>query len=216
MKSVLVVVAHPDDAEISMGMRIHWYTQRGVRVRVHCLSTGKPEEEGSVTRRNECLSAGAVLMVDQYTFSDVPDTRFVEHRGRINSELFRVIGESRPDLVYTHYPDDQHIDHSITGQEVTAVAMREAMGLNYFRSPYSTGFEPNMFFVGTEKLMDAKVKALECFASQRQLDMDVFRQLGAVAYRQHVHHRVVERFGDDSAYCEMFRVQRSIEFGSGA
>ncbi|CAM5241230.1 PIG-L family deacetylase OS=Streptomyces microflavus OX=1919 GN=Smic_04920 PE=4 SV=1 [Streptomyces microflavus] len=88
------------------------------------------------------------------------------------------------------------------------------MGLCYFRSPYSIRFEPNMFFVGTEKLMDVKVKALQSFASQQQLDMDVFRQLGAVAYRQHIHHRVVERFGDDSAYCEMFRVQRSIEFGS--
>ncbi|MEV6578643.1 PIG-L family deacetylase [Streptomyces sp. NPDC051582] len=216
MKSVLVVVAHPDDAEISMGMRIHWYAQNGVRVRVHCLSTAKPEEKGSQTRRNECLSAGAVLRVDEYSFSDVPDTRFVEHRGRINAELFRVIGASRPDVVYTHYPEDQHIDHSITGQEVTAVALREASDLRYFRSPYSTGFEPNLFFVGTRKLMDVKVRALESFASQRQLDMDVFRQLGAVAYRQHVHHRVVERFGDDSAYCEMFRVQRSIESASGS
>ncbi|CAM5241196.1 PIG-L family deacetylase OS=Streptomyces microflavus OX=1919 GN=Smic_04920 PE=4 SV=1 [Streptomyces microflavus] len=83
MKSVLIVVAHPDDAEISMGMRIHWYTRNGARVRVHCLATGKPEENGSQTRRDECLNAGAVLMVNQYTFSDIPDTRFVEHRGRI-------------------------------------------------------------------------------------------------------------------------------------
>ncbi|MFE6905756.1 PIG-L deacetylase family protein [Streptomyces erythrochromogenes] len=213
MNSVLVVVAHPDDAEISMGMRIRWYAQKGVRVRVHCLSTGKPGEDGS-TRRNECLNAGAVLMVDRYTFSDIPDTRFVEHRGEINADLFRVIRETCPDIIYTHYPDDQHIDHSIAGQEVTAVALRESMGLCYFRSPYSTGFEPNMFFVGTEKLMDVKFKALQSFASQQQLDMDVFRQLGAVAYRQHIHHRVVERFGGDSVYCEMFRVHRSIEFGS--
>ncbi|MFF3265069.1 PIG-L family deacetylase [Streptomyces sp. NPDC002932] len=215
MKSVLIIVAHPDDAEISMGMRIHWYVQNGARVRVHCLTTGKPEEGGSQSRRNECLNAGAVLMVDQYTFSEIPDTRFVEHRGMINSELFRVIREACPDIVYTHYPDDQHIDHSITGQEVTAVAMREVMELCYFRSPYSTGFDPNMFFIGTEKLMNVKVRALESFTSQQQLDMKVFCQLGAVAYRQHVHHRVVERFGDDSAYCEMFRIQRSIEFGSG-
>ncbi|CAO0837844.1 PIG-L family deacetylase OS=Streptomyces microflavus OX=1919 GN=Smic_04920 PE=4 SV=1 [Streptomyces microflavus] len=58
----------------------------------------------------------AVLMVNQYTFSDILDTRFVERRGRINSELFRVIREARPDVIYTHYPDDQHIDHSITAK----------------------------------------------------------------------------------------------------
>ncbi|CAO0837843.1 PIG-L family deacetylase OS=Streptomyces microflavus OX=1919 GN=Smic_04920 PE=4 SV=1 [Streptomyces microflavus] len=69
-----------------------------------------------------------------------------------------------------------------------------------------------MFFVGTEKLMDVKVKALQSFASQQQLDMDVFRQLGAVAYRQHIHHRVVGGWVRHGS--EMFRVQRSIEFGS--
>ncbi|MFD8984305.1 PIG-L deacetylase family protein [Streptomyces sp. NPDC059564] len=213
MKSVLVVVAHPDDAEISMGMRIRWYAEQGARVRVHCLTTGAAEADGTRPRRDECLSAGAVLMVDEYTFSDIPDTRFVEHRGRINADLFAVFDEARPDVVYTHHPQDQHLDHAVTGDEVTAVALREAMGLCYFRSPYSTGFEPTMFFVGARELMDAKVKALESFTSQRQLDMDVFRQLGAVAHRQHVHHRVVERFGEEAAYCEMFRVHRSIEFG---
>jgi N-acetylglucosamine malate deacetylase 1 len=210
VKVVLVVVAHPDDAEISMGMRIRWYVRNGARVRVHCLTTGTPED-GAQPRREECLSAGRVLGVDQYTFSDIPDSRFVEHRGSINTELFSVIRETSPDVIYTHFPGDQHIDHVTAAQEVTAVALREAMDLCYFRSPYSTGFEPNMFFLGTEELMDAKMRALRCFSSQKQLDMEVFRQLAAVSYRQHIHHRVVERFTPELGYSETFRIERRIE-----
>ncbi|MEV6987016.1 PIG-L family deacetylase [Sphaerisporangium sp. NPDC051017] len=212
MKTVLVVVAHPDDAEIAMGMRMHWYALNGVRVRVHCLTTGAPGPDGTAVRRDECLAAGALLGIDQYTFSFIPDTRFEDHRGGINADLFSVFHETRPDIVYTHYPGDQHLDHSTTAQEVTAVALREATNLCYFRSPYSVGFEPTLFFMGTQELLDAKARALECFASQQQLDMAVFRQLAEVTHRQYVHHRVVERFPRESSCAELFRVARQVEF----
>jgi len=193
-------------------MRMRWYVLNGARVRVHCLTTGASGPNGTAPRREESLAAGAILGVHKYTFSDVPDTRFVEHRGQINAELFRVFREVRPDIVYTHFPDDQHLDHRITGQEVRTVALREANNLTYFRSPYSEGFEPTKVFVGTEDLLKAKKAALQCFASQRQLDMDVFRKLAEVAYRQHVHHRVVERFPPGMAYAELFRTAREIDF----
>ncbi|MEU8733699.1 PIG-L family deacetylase [Streptomyces tendae] len=170
-----------------MGMRIHWYAVTGATVRVHCLTTGTPAPDGTEVRRQECLSAGELLGVDRYTFSSIPDSRFVEHRGSINADLFDVFHEARPDIVYTHYPDDQHLDHSVTAREVTTVARREARNLRHFRSPYSVGFEPNEFFFDTAELLEIKVRALECFASQTQLDMDVFRQLTKLAYRQHLH-----------------------------
>jgi LmbE family N-acetylglucosaminyl deacetylase len=215
MKTVLIVVAHPDDAEIAMGMRMLWYARNGTRVRVHCLTTGAPGPDGTRVRQDECLAAGALLRVDQYTFSSIPDTRFVEHRRAINADLFSVFHETRPDIVYTHYPADQHLDHSTTAQEVTAVALREAANLRYFRSPYSIGFEPTMFFMGTQELLKTKVQALQCFASQQQLDMDVFRQLAEVAHRQFVHHRVLERFPSEASCAELFRIARHMELSLG-
>ncbi|GAA4600882.1 PIG-L family deacetylase [Actinoallomurus liliacearum] len=215
MNTVLVVVAHPDDAEIAMGMRIRWYVLNGAQVRVHCLTTGAPGPDGTQVRQDECLAAGALLGVDQYTFSPIPDARFVEHRGAINADLFSVFHQPRPDIVYTHYPADQHLDHSITAQEVTTVALREATNLRYFRSPYSIGFEPTMFFMGTQELLKAKVQALQCFASQQQLDMDVFRQLAEVTHRQFLHHRIVGRFPSEASCAELFRIARHLEFGLG-
>jgi LmbE family N-acetylglucosaminyl deacetylase len=207
---VLIVVAHPDDAEIAMGMRIHHHALNGDHVRVHCLSPGALTPEGAEQRRSECLAAGALLGVADYSFSQIPDNEFVERRVEINRELFRVFAERRPDAVYTHFPDDQHLDHRITADEVTTVALREADALHYFRSPYSRGFEPNLYFVGTPAHLAAKQAALDCFTSQQQLDMTVFSSLTALAYRQHVHHRVIERFPGGAHGAEMFRTARQI------
>lgn len=209
-RSVLAVVAHPDDAELAMGMRLLEHALAGDRVRVHCLSAGRPGADDSKVRRAECLAAAKILRIGGYSFSEIPDTRFTDHRGAINAALFDTFAVERPDIVYTHYPDDQHLDHAVTGEEATAVAMREAADLVYFRAPYSRNFEPNMFFTGTPEHLAAKREALACFSSQQQLDMDVFTGLNALAYRQHVHHRVVERFPEGAHGAEMFRTARQI------
>lgn len=179
--------------------------------RVHCLTTGLPRPDNA-SRRDECLDAGVLLNVDRYTFSAVPDTRFAEHRGQINADLFTVFDDTRPDIVYTHYPEDQHRDHSTTALEVTTVAQRTTRNLYYFHSPYSIGFEPTLVFMGNPELLDVKARALKCFPSQHQLDMDVFQKLAEVEYRRYVHHRVVADFPEQATSAELFVIARRVEF----
>lgn len=210
--NVLVVAAHPDDAEIAMAMRIRWHVLRGDRVRVHCLTTGTPGPDGRSTRPEECRQAGDLLGVQNYTFSSVPDCRFADHRGVINGELFALFDWAQPTVVYTHYPHDQHLDHQVTAAETTVVANREARDLYYFRSPLSVDFEPTLVFLSTDELLNLKTRALACFTSQAQLDMAVFEQLNRVAFRQYVHHRVVGGFPARTSCAELFRVGRRIEF----
>ncbi|MEU4802854.1 PIG-L family deacetylase [Actinosynnema sp. NPDC023587] len=216
-RTALVVVAHPDDAEIAMGMKIRWYADHGVDVHVHCLSQGfrNGDRRTALLRVEEARAAGEVLGVREYTFSDVPDNGFVDHRRAVNAELFRLMEAVRPDVVYTHYPQDQHLDHRITAEEVLVAALREAADIRLFRSPYSVDFTPTAFFLGDAELMAAKMAALRCFTSQPQWDLAVFEQLAAVAHRQHVHHRVLERAeaagGPSPAYAEMFVIRRLIE-----
>ncbi|WP_433464010.1 PIG-L deacetylase family protein [Spirillospora sp. CA-128828] len=180
---------------------------------MHCLTTGTPNPLSSTqVRREECLAAASLLGIDEYTFSSIPDTRLVEHRSAIHTTLSKVFRDTRPDVVYTHYPDDQHLDHVTTAAEVTAVALRETANLRYFRSPYSTGFEPTFVFMGTPELLRVKEKALRCFTSQQQLDMDVFQRLAEVTYRQFIHHRVVARFPAQVNCGELFQITRHVEF----
>lgn len=133
--NVLIVIAHPDDAEIAMGMRIRWYTENGAHVRVHCLTTGSPAPNGSDVRREECLPQ-APCSASRTTPSPRSPTPVSPTTAATSTpRLFRVFGCGRPDIVYTHYPTDQHLDHTATAHEVTAVALREAANLTYFRSP---------------------------------------------------------------------------------
>jgi LmbE family N-acetylglucosaminyl deacetylase len=206
-----VVVAHPDDAELSMGMRLRWYADGGAAVHVHCLSKGASDPGAAARREAEAAEAGAILGISRYSFSDIPDTRFTAHRSEINGALFEVFAGDRPDIVYTHFPRDQHLDHMVAAQETTAVALREAANLCYFRSLYSESFEPDLFFIAGLELFEAKMAALHCFGSQGQLDLDAVRELSGVAHRQFLHHRVVERLGPGLSFAETFRVRRKIE-----
>lgn len=214
--NVLVVVAHPDDAEIAMAMRMRWHVLRGDRIWVHCLTTGTPNRDGHPIRADECRQAGQLLGVQRYTFSTVPDCRFEDHRGVINDEMFALFDRAKPSIVYTHYPHDQHLDHQVTADETTVVARREARDMYYFRSPLSLGFEPTLFFLGTDKLLDLKARALACFTSQTQLDMPVFEQLDRVAFRQYLHHRVVRSFPATTSCAELFRIERQLQFADQA
>ncbi|KAF2775286.1 hypothetical protein STPH1_7473 [Streptomyces sp. OM5714] len=54
------------------------------------------------------------------------------------------------------------------------------------------------------------MRALKCFASQTQLDMDVFRQLTELAYRQHLHHNVVASLPAEANCAEMFSIARQV------
>ncbi len=214
---VLIVVSHPDDAELAMGMKIASYIAQGHEVFIHCLSKGSVDDPDlAEVRVKECLRAGAVLGVTGYSFSDILDTRFADERSRVNAEMFRVINELRPYVVYTHYPEDQHLDHRITAEEVLIVAEREVFNIRFFRSPYSKNFSPNLFFFGDEQLMDKKRKALQCFHSQSQFDMHVLTTLSSMVYYQSLHHRIVRRvsrdFMESTPYVELFVVERHIEY----
>ena len=80
-------------------------------------------------RRAECLAAAKILQESADTRSPPsPTTRFTDHHGAINAALFgETFAVERPDIVYTHFPNDQHLDHAVTGDEVTTVAMRESL-----------------------------------------------------------------------------------------
>lgn len=219
-QQVLVVVAHPDDAEIGMGMKIRSLTLKGCRIRIHCLSGGFEARLSAdeairlrAERQSEAIRAGEILGVEAYTFGDFRESTFTECRGAINHELFNIMEGFRPDIVYTHYKDDQHIDHVVTSEVVTTVALRKARDILYFRSPYSIGFEPSLHFFGSPSLFDTKRAALSCFASQTQVDMARLSGGLAKLHYHHIHHRVLERLSPsvDELHSEQFTVGRIIE-----
>lgn len=119
---LLILGAHPDDAEYHAGGLASIYREAGHVVKVVSLTNGgaghhrRPPEEMAAVRRREAAAAGAVIGACCEVW-DVPD-------GQLTPSLqtrWRVIREMRlfrPDLVLTHRPYDYHPDHRAAGQLV--------------------------------------------------------------------------------------------------
>jgi LmbE family N-acetylglucosaminyl deacetylase len=119
---LLILGAHPDDAEYHAGGLAAIYRRLGHDVRIVSMTNGqaghhqRPPERMAELRREEAAAAGRVIGA-QYVTWDLPD-------GELMADLatrHRVIREIRtfaPDMVLAHRPYDYHPDHRAAGQLV--------------------------------------------------------------------------------------------------
>jgi LmbE family N-acetylglucosaminyl deacetylase len=119
---LLVLGAHPDDAEYHAGGLVSIYRELGHTVKLVSLTNGqaghfqRPPEQLAEIRREEAAAAGRVVGAEYVTW-DIPDGELVADI----ETRFRVIREIRsfaPDLLLTHRPYDYHPDHRAAGQLV--------------------------------------------------------------------------------------------------
>ncbi len=108
---ILVVAAHPDDAEISVGGTIIRSVREGLHVGVLDLTTGEPTPYGTPERRAaETQAANEILGIAWRHNLGLPNRSLeanLDARRRL-AEAFRI---TRPRLILTHYWDDLHPDH---------------------------------------------------------------------------------------------------------
>jgi LmbE family N-acetylglucosaminyl deacetylase len=124
-KQVLLVMAHPDDAELSSGGTVLTLIKQGYEVRYIVCSTGdKGTKDPAITpfqlaatREQEQKDAAAVLGVHRITFLRHPDGELDGIRG-LRDELAILIRRSRPAIIITHdpwRPYQIHPDHRAVG-----------------------------------------------------------------------------------------------------
>ncbi|HEV3165274.1 MAG TPA: PIG-L deacetylase family protein [Isosphaeraceae bacterium] len=115
---LLVIGAHPDDAEYKAGGLAALYRQAGCDVRFLVLTNGGAghhrEYGASLAARRavEATTATAALGISCEIW-DEPDGR-LEPTLVCRERLIRAIRFYRPDLVLTHRPCDYHADHRAT------------------------------------------------------------------------------------------------------
>jgi bacillithiol biosynthesis deacetylase BshB1 len=108
--SILVVGAHPDDAEVHMGGILALAARRGMRAAILDLTTGDLGTRGdAATRRREALEAARILGVERIIM-DLPDARFDESEANRNEIMLR-LRTLRPDILVLPAPEDRHPDH---------------------------------------------------------------------------------------------------------
>jgi LmbE family N-acetylglucosaminyl deacetylase len=119
---LLVLGAHPDDAEFHAGGLISVYRDRGYDVKIVSVTNGgaghhqRNAEELAAVRTQEAAAVGrligAAYEVWEYPDGGLQPTLEVRHR------VIREIRTFAPDLVLTHRLNDYHPDHRAVGQLV--------------------------------------------------------------------------------------------------
>jgi len=115
---ILVLGAHPDDADIKAGGTAALWRRLGHEVKLVSVTNGGAGHqtlrgEALVARRRaEAQSAGAVIGAS-YDVLDHPDGGLLPTL-EARQQLIRFIRGFQPDLILTHRPNDYHPDHRYT------------------------------------------------------------------------------------------------------
>lgn len=167
-------------------------------------------------RMQECQESAQVLGVLYYSFSDITDTEFTNERTLIRDAIQQLVEEVQPDIYYTHYHDDLHLDHIVTSQESLTMT-KSVPTIVYFKSPYSRNFKPNLFFIGDEVLMNKKLQAIKCFETQTIANhTNEMKHYASIAHVDYIPLPALANLkrdsGYDVVYTEQFYVERMITY----
>jgi bacillithiol biosynthesis deacetylase BshB1 len=108
---LLVIAAHPDDAELGCGGTIARLVQEGRKVGIVDLTQGELGTRGTPELRiQEATEAGNILGIHARENLGLRDGRF-ENSEQDQIAVIRSIRKYRPDIVITNAPEDRHPDH---------------------------------------------------------------------------------------------------------
>jgi|SRR5882724_470223 len=193
-KSVLIVVAHPDDPEFLFGAAAAKLAEEGAEVRYVVCSDGAnggrdsemPNEEVVAVRMQEQRQAAAALGAREVIFLGFPDGCLFPGP-ELRMAIAREVRRYKPDLVLTHFPhrvldipiDASHPDHIAVGESTLAAIFpaaanaralpqlrREGLEPHRVKEIWLTGYERPNHYVDAGPFVEKKVKAILCHKSQ--------------------------------------------------
>ncbi len=192
-RTILVAVAHPDDAELTCGGSIVRWVREGDRVVLVVAADGArggkfTAADGAVAieRRDEQEHAGEVLGVAEIVHLDFPDGELEDDR-TLRGALVEQIRRIRPDVAVIMDPLTviyrnayvNHRDHRMLGIAMLDALYPEASNAGYFPEQLAAGLplhkvpelllsqtdRPN-FWVDVSETLEVRFDALRCHRSQ--------------------------------------------------
>ncbi len=187
--SVMIVVAHPDDAEFSSAGTLARFVEEGFDVTtVVCTSGDKGTDRRDITsselaelREAEQLESSRRLGVQTTEFLRGGDGELAPNLD-LRGKVVRMIRKHRPDIVISHDPFRPyalHPDHRAVGTAAVDAVYPTARDPLYFPEHLEEGFEPHKVaelwlygsetpdkFIDISATVDKKVEALKAHASQ--------------------------------------------------
>ncbi len=172
---VVCVGGHPDDPESGCGGTLTRYSELGHTVVVVYFTRGergirdKGLEESAKIRTGEAEKACGLMGARAVFFGQIDGATELNH-SQVEA-MTRLLQSESPDLVFTHWPIDTHMDHQVA----SITTIRGCMNLPnppqlYFfevdTGDQSRGFYPNTY-VDVSPVLEKKKAALFTHVSQR-------------------------------------------------
>jgi LmbE family N-acetylglucosaminyl deacetylase len=171
---VVCVGGHPDDPESGCAGTLARYVELGHSVTVVYLTRGergiegKSNEEAAAIRSTECEVA-CKIMGAKALFAGQIDGSADFTRASVD-DLKKILALEKPDVVFTHWPIDTHMDHQVASMcTIRAVmALQPHPQLYFFEvdtGSQTQGFAPNTY-VDVSPVWEKKKAALLAHISQ--------------------------------------------------
>jgi LmbE family N-acetylglucosaminyl deacetylase len=182
---ILLIGAHPDDADIKAGGTVAKWRALGYVVRLVSLTNGQAGHQTQhgpdlARRRRAEAQAAAAIVGATYEVLDYPDGE-LDDRLECRHHVIRLVRTFRPDMIVTHRSTDYHPDHRFTGLLVQDASylltvpgicpevphLPRSPVILYFADAFTKPrpFEPHLV-VDIEAEFDRLVDMLHCHQSQ--------------------------------------------------
>lgn len=180
---MLVIDAHPDDAEISCGGAIAKLTAEGGTVAVVDCTRGEMGTRGNPDLRlHEALNASKILKLSHRINLGMMDG-FIDESPDSLYEIITYIRKFRPKMILTHPPFERHPDHEAVNRLVRNAIFKSGLTKIHtelngeaqeiyrtrkifcFMQSYQFERKPD-FYVDISQYHDQKIRAIDAFSSQ--------------------------------------------------
>ena len=175
---VLVFAPHNDDEVLGVGGTIAKFANEGHTVYV-CEVTGGPSAN---VLQNEARKAHQILGVKETIHLNLPAVKLKSlDVAEINAPIANTINSIKPEIVFTPFIGDMHIDHRevtesvlvavrpIDNSSVKTVYMYETLSETGWNIPNNDrSFIPDTW-IDISTYIDTKVEAMRCYESQIKL-----------------------------------------------
>lgn len=193
MPIAIAILAHPDDAEfLCAGTMIRLRKERGWTIHVVSMTPGDcgsaehaPDDIARIRRGEGKAAAEAIGAI--YHCAEERDLRVIYNEPALE-KVVRLLNAVKPDVVFTHSPDDYHLDHEQTSKLVRAATFAAPIG-NFLHGRHihpPMDHIPHLFYcdplegkdafgqpivpafrIDISSVIDDKARMLDCHESQR-------------------------------------------------
>lgn len=203
---VLAIGAHYDDIEIGCGGSLLKHRNNNDDISLLIVSKSNYSDQNHI--RTELMAKGEGKINSEKLNAKLLHGNFETLQLKANSELIfyicKVVNDIKPDIVYTHFYGDQHLDHEAISKSSLIACRNVKKLLMYMSNVYQTtiSFDPN-YYNDISDVHDEKIELIETFKSEGTKIQKWIDQINST--------NRIYGIKNSKDYCEGFVVSRILE-----